>query len=88
MTRSIVVVLVTILAALGSGTTPVLASGQARPERRQETPLRIDVSKLGPQVGERVPNFTLQDQSGKAWTLQSIMGPHGAMLVFYRSAGW
>ena len=37
---------------------------------------KIDVSKLGPQVGERVPDFTLNDQNGKTWTLQSIMGPH------------
>lgn len=43
---------------------------------------RIDVSKLGPQVGELVPDFTLKDQNGKTWTLQSIMGPKGAMLVF------
>ena len=48
----------------------------------------IDVSKLGPQVGERVPDFSLKDQTGKTWTLQSIMGPKGAMLVFFRSADW
>ena len=53
-----------------------------------QSPPRIDVSKLGPQVGERVPDFTLKDQNGKTWTLQSIMGPKGAMLVFYRSADW
>jgi len=49
---------------------------------------KIDVSKLGPQVGERVPDFSLTDQNGKTWTLQSIMGPKGAMLVFFRSADW
>ena len=48
----------------------------------------IDLSKLGPQVGQRVPDFSLRDQSGNPWTLQSIMGPKGAMLVFYRSADW
>jgi len=48
----------------------------------------IDVSKLGPQVGERVPDFTLRDQNGKSWTLPSVMGPKGAMLVFFRSADW
>lgn len=48
----------------------------------------IDVSKLGPQVGERVPDFALKDQNGKARTLRSVMGPKGAMLVFYRSADW
>ena len=49
---------------------------------------KIDVSKLGPQVGERVPDFSLPDQNGKTQTLQSIMGPKGAMLVFIRSADW
>ena len=49
---------------------------------------KIDVSKLGSQVGERVPDFSLNDQNGKTWTLQSIMGPKGAMLVFFRSADW
>lgn len=49
---------------------------------------KIDVSKLGPQVGERVPDFSLPDQNGKSWNLKSIMGPKGAMLVFIRSADW
>ena len=53
-----------------------------------QSPTRIDVSKLGPQVGERVPDFTLKDQNGKPWTLQSIMGPKGVMLVSCRSADW
>jgi hypothetical protein len=55
-----------------------------------QAPLRvpIDLSKIGPQVGQRVPDFSLADQTGKTWTLQSIMGPKGAMLVFYRSADW
>lgn len=56
----------------------------AQPQPRQ----KIDVSKLGPQVGERVPDFSLKDQNGKTWTRQSIMGPKGAMLVFLRSADW
>ena len=55
-----------------------------------QTPARvpIDLSKIGPQVGQRVPDFRLGDQTGKIWTLQSIMGTKGAMLVFYRSADW
>ena len=53
-----------------------------------QSPSKIDVSKLGPQVGEHVPDFSLKDQNGKMWTLRSIMGPKGAMLVFYRSADW
>jgi hypothetical protein len=53
-----------------------------------QSPAKIDVSKLGPQVGERVPEFSLPDQNGNTQTLQSIMGPRGAVLVFYRSADW
>jgi peroxiredoxin len=60
---------------------PVIA-GQSGPATR------IDVSKLGPQVGERVPDFSLKDQTGKTQTLQSIMGRRGAVLVFVRSTDW
>ena len=49
---------------------------------------KIDVSRLGPQVGESVPGFSLKDQNGKLWTPQSVMGPKGAMIVFFRSADW
>ncbi len=48
----------------------------------------VDVHSLGPQVGERVPDFSLPDQSGRLQTLDSIMGPNGAMLLFHRSADW
>ena len=55
---------------------------------RQGSRTKIDVSTLGPQVGESVPDFSLPDQTGRTTTLQSIMGPEGAMLVFIRSADW
>ena len=48
----------------------------------------IDVASLGPQIGERVPDFNLPDQFGQVHSLDSIMGPNGVMLVFYRSADW
>lgn len=66
----------------------LLAALLAQTAAMAQSPTRIDVSKLGPQVGERVPDFTLKDQNGKPWTLKSILGPKGAMLVFYRSADW
>jgi len=65
--------------------------GGPAPEARQAPAsprTKIDVSKLGPQVGERVPDFSLKDQNGSTRTLQSIMGSKGAMLVFVRSADW
>jgi hypothetical protein len=66
----------------------LLAALLAQSAAMAQSPNRIDVSKLGPQVGEHVPDFTLKDQNGKTWTLQAIMRPKGAMLVFYRSADW
>jgi peroxiredoxin len=44
--------------------------------------------KTGPDVGQQVPDFSAQDQGGRNQTLKSIMGPKGAMLVFFRSADW
>jgi len=64
----------------------VLVPASVMAQSSQRTP--IQVSKLGPQVGERVPDFSLKDQFGKTATLQSIMGAKGAMLVFFRSADW
>ena len=54
----------------------------------QSAPPKIDVTRLGPQVGERIADFRLHDQNGKGWTRDSLMGPQGLMLVFSRSADW
>jgi hypothetical protein len=48
----------------------------------------VDVDRLGPQVGDLVPNFSAVDQNGRTQSLESILGPEGAMLVFNRSARW
>jgi peroxiredoxin len=79
--RSLVLV-ITAAALITSGAAPA-AVGQSAPATT-----RIDVSKLGPQVGERVPDFSLKDQAGRTQTLQSIMGRRGAVLVFVRSTEW
>jgi hypothetical protein len=42
----------------------------------------------GPEIGRTVPEFSAPDQTGKTQTLKSIMGPKGALLVFFRSADW
>jgi hypothetical protein len=39
-------------------------------------------------VGEKIPPFEAKDQQGKVQTFESIRGPKGAFLVFYRSADW
>lgn len=44
--------------------------------------------KTGPAVGKPVPAFSAKDQGGRSQTLKSIVGPKGAMIVFFRSADW
>lgn len=66
----------------------VLTSGPGFRAQAPAAAQAIDVQKLGPQVGSAVPSFSLPDQSGRQQTLQSIMGPRGAVLVFFRSADW
>ena len=61
---------------------------RATAQQSASQPVLPDVQKLGPQVGSRVPDFTLLDQKGQSRTLASLMGPKGLMLVFYRSADW
>jgi cytochrome oxidase Cu insertion factor (SCO1/SenC/PrrC family) len=48
----------------------------------------VDMQTVGPPVGSKIPSFTLPDQNGQARTLESLMGPKGAILVFFRSADW
>ena len=80
MSRKLMVI---VMATLIIGLTWMVYAPTSTPTRTE-----VDLSELGPQVGERVPDFSLQDQNGKTWTRQSIMGPNGAMLVFVRSANW
>jgi len=48
----------------------------------------VDPGTLGPQVGAVLPAFALSDQHDRPQTLESVMGPNGAMVVFFRSASW
>ena len=47
-----------------------------------------DGYQTGPAIGEKVPDFTLSDQSGQTRSLYDLMGPKGLLLVFSRSADW
>jgi hypothetical protein len=51
-------------------------------------PAPVQTANVGPQVGQAVPAFTGVDQFGRTHTLESSLGPSGAMLVFFRSADW
>ena len=62
----------------------LVTRGEAMQAERQV----IDLSQRGPQVGETIPDFTLEDQYGAPWTRDSLLGANGTMLVFLRSADW
>jgi hypothetical protein len=44
--------------------------------------------EYGPAIGTRLPSFELPDQTGKPHSLKSLLGPKGAVILFYRSADW
>lgn len=51
-------------------------------------PTRPDAATLGPSVGQPLPAFEVKDSKGGARTFQSLKGPNGLVLVFFRSADW
>jgi hypothetical protein len=53
-----------------------------------ETQPAVDTTRIGPRVGDSAPSFSGTDQFGHTQTLNTTLGPNGAMLVFFRSADW
>ena len=45
-------------------------------------------SGIGLAVGTKAPSFSLRDQSGRVQTNQTLRGPKGTVLLFFRSADW
>lgn len=43
---------------------------------------------IGLAVGQKAPNFSLRDEFGHVQTLESLKGPNGTVLLFFRSADW
>src|SRR5262249_31719435 len=46
------------------------------------------LTSIGLSVGERAPAFSARDQFGRDQTLDTLKGPHGTVLLFFRSADW
>jgi hypothetical protein len=70
-----------LLPSLSAQTPPA----QARPRNSAEAKLPFST---GPEVGQQIPAFRALDQYGKMQDFNSIRGPTGAMVVFFRSADW
>lgn len=48
----------------------------------------IEPMSIGLAVGQKAPAFSLHDQFGRAETLDTLKGPKGTVLLFFRSADW
>ena len=53
----------------------------------------INVASAGPMsiglaVGQKAPDFSARDEFGHVQTLETLKGPNGTVLLFFRSADW
>jgi hypothetical protein len=48
----------------------------------------IQFMSLGLAVGQKAPPFSVRDQFGRLQTLDTLKGPNGTVLLFFRSADW
>ena len=48
----------------------------------------IESMSIGLSLGQKVPALSLRDQFGHIQTLESLKGPNGTVLLFFRSADW
>ncbi len=59
------------------------ASGQeSRPSIGDSAP------PIGLEIGQRAPQFTLVDQFGHEQSNETLKGPKGTIVFFFRSADW
>ena len=75
--------------ALGVGVLCVLSAIGIAARQQSSAPVTtIDVDTVGPKVGDALLEFSLRDQTGQLRSLRSLLGPNGAVIVFFRSADW
>ena len=77
------------IASLFVFTVPLAMSSRGVPPQAQSAATAaVNLEALGPRIGATIPDFNLPDQQGQIRSLTSLMGPKGAVLVFFRSADW
>lgn len=50
--------------------------------------ISIEPLSVGLAVGQKAPAFSARDQLGRAQSLDTLKGPNGTVLLFFRSADW
>lgn len=48
----------------------------------------VEALPIGLAVGQKAPDFSILDQFGQAQTLETLRGPKGTILLFFRSSDW
>jgi hypothetical protein len=46
------------------------------------------LAAIGLEVGQKAPAFSARDQFGREQSLETLKGPKGTILLFFRSADW
>lgn len=65
----------------------MIASGTLEGNTIHVASLKMHTS-IGLEVGQRAPGFSARDQFGRLQTLETLKGPKGTVLLFFRSADW
>ena len=73
--------------ALGHLGDSMTATGTVEGNTIHVKSLKMHTS-IGLVVGEKAPAFSARDQFGKPQTLETLKGPKGTVLLFFRSADW
>ncbi len=73
--------------AIGHLGDSMIVTGTLEGNTIHVTSLKMHTS-IGLEVGQKAPAFSAPDQFGQQQTLESLKGPKGTVLLFFRSADW
>jgi hypothetical protein len=73
--------------AMGHLGDSMTATGTLEGDTIHLTSLKLHTS-IGLAVGQKAPDFSVRDQFGREQTLETLKGPKGTVLLFFRSADW
>ena len=73
--------------AVGHLGDPVAVHGTLEGTTLHVTSLEV-ITSFGLEVGQKAPAFSARDQFGHEQSLETLKGPNGTALLFFRSADW
>jgi hypothetical protein len=73
--------------AIGHLGDSMIVTGILEGDTIRVTSLKAHTS-IGLAVGQKAPAFSARDQFGRQQTLETLKGPKGTILLFFRSADW